>query len=95
MNYIRYLKIGLHKIINIVLLFAVLYLIISSIIYYNKWPIYTSTEVIPQQEAQFPAVTFCNQANGYKENILKVSIKTSIAFSFKLSKMSLTDNNLL
>ena len=86
MNYIRYLKIGLHKIINIVLLFAALYLIISSIIYYNKWPIYISTEVIPQQEAQFPAVTFCNHANGYKENILTVSIKISIVFSFKLSK---------
>ena len=78
MNYIRYLKIGLHKLINIVLICAALYLIISSIVYYNTWPIYTSTEVIPQQEAQFPAVTFCNQANGYKENVLKVSIKVSV-----------------
>ena len=78
MNYIRYLKIGLHKFINITLICAALYLIISSIIYYNNWPIYTSTEVIPQQEAQFPAVTFCNQANGYKENVLKVSKKIAI-----------------
>ena len=73
MKYGKYLKIGLHKLINIGLICAALYLIISSIFYYNTWPIYTSTNVIPQEEGQFPAVTFCDQTTGYKEDILRVN----------------------
>ena len=91
MNYIRYFKIGLHKLIHIALLSADLYLMISSIVYYNTWPIYTSTEVIPQQEAQFPAVTFCNQANGYKETVLKVRTEFAIFIFFKLKIYRLID----
>ena len=74
MKYLRYFKIGVHKLVNVALICSALFLIIRSVIYYNTWPIYTSTEVMPQEEAQFPAVTFCNQASGYKENILKVRI---------------------
>ena len=73
MQYEKYFKIGLHKLLNIALICAVLYLIISSIIYYNTWPIYTSTNVIQQEEGQFPAVTFCDQTKGYKEDVLKVN----------------------
>ena len=72
MKYKKYLKIAIHKIVNLSLIATVLYLIISSIHYYNTWPIYTVTNIIPQNQAQFPAVTLCQQYIGYKKNILQV-----------------------
>ena len=72
-------KIGIHKFVNLALIGAALALIASSIIEYNTWPIYTATNIIPQQQAQFPSVTFCGLSGGYNEQILKVSkIKNQI-----------------
>ena len=73
-----YMKIIVHKFVNFVLICVALYLIISSILYYSSWPIYTATSVIAQNEAQFPAVTFCGLWGGYKENVLRV-IRNSVA----------------
>ena len=47
-------------------------LIISTILEYSRWPIYTETNITPQNEANFPAMTFCPAHSGYKEHILKV-----------------------
>ena len=48
-------------------------LIISCLLEYSRWPIYTETNITPQNEANFPAMTFCPAHSGYKEHILKVS----------------------
>ena len=47
-------------------------LIISCLLEYSRWPIYTETNITPQNEANFPAITFCPAHSGYKEHILKV-----------------------
>ena len=47
-------------------------LIISCLLEYSRWPIYTETNITPQSEANFPAMTFCPAHSGYKEHILKV-----------------------
>ena len=67
------IKIGIHKIINFILVVAVLTLIIISIIQYNTWPIYTATNTIPQDQAEFSAVTFCALTGGYKAQVLQVN----------------------
>ena len=66
-------KIGIHKIVNFVLVVAVFALIIISIIQYNTWPIYTATNTIPQDQAEFSAVTFCALTGGYKAQVLQVN----------------------
>ena len=48
-------------------------LVFCSILEYSRWPIYTETNVTPQSESNFPAITFCPAHSGYKENILMVS----------------------
>ena len=45
---------------------------ITSVLKYSTWPIYTETNIVPQNEANFPAMTFCPLSNGYKESVLKV-----------------------
>ena len=67
-------KITAYRLVNLVLVGGLLALITTSIIAYNTWPIYTVTNIIPQNQAQFPAVTFCGQLTGYKEHVLKVSL---------------------
>ena len=49
-------------------------MVLSSVLEYSTWPILTETNIIPQNEANFPAMTFCPSYNGFKENILKVSV---------------------
>ena len=74
-----YMKIIVHKFVNFMLICVALYLIISSILYYSSWPIYTATNVIAQNEAQLPAVTFCGLWGGYKENVLRVIMPNFVA----------------
>ena len=50
-------------------------MVLSSMLDYSTWPILTETNIIPQNEANFPAMTFC-PSPGFKENILKVSFCT-------------------
>ena len=67
------IKIGIHKIVNFVLVVAAFALIIISIIQYNTWPIYTATNTVPQDQAEFSAVTFCALSGGYKAKVLQVN----------------------
>ena len=67
------IKIGIHKVVNFILVVAVFALIIISIIQYNTWPIYTATNTIPQDQAEFSAVTFCALTGGYKAQVLQVN----------------------
>ena len=71
MDYKKGVKIGIHKLVNLALIGAALGLIVTSIIVYNTWPIYTATNIIPQEEAKFPDLTFCSLSNGYKEQVLE------------------------
>ena len=84
-----YMKIIVHKFVNVVLICVALYLIISSIIYYSSWPIYTATSVIAQNEAQFPAVTFCGLWGGYKETALRVITNSAALYQSKLCAFNL------
>ena len=83
MNWKHFSKLAVHKFVNLALIGAALTLIISSIIVYNTWPIYTATNIIPQQKAQFPAVTFCGLSSGYKEEVLQVGNVEVVKYFFK------------
>ena len=72
MNVKECLKISVHKFVNLALIGAAVALIVTSIIQYNRWPIYTATNIVPQNKAQFPAITFCGLSKGYKEDVLQV-----------------------
>ena len=37
---------------------------------YSQKPTYTETQVVKQQEAQFPAFTFCRDGGSYKADVL-------------------------
>lgn len=40
---------------------------------YLDYPKYTSNQLVVQNHAEFPALTFCNSVKmGYRENLLKV-----------------------
>ena len=69
----RMAKISIYVLVILLLLSILLSAIIMTCIKYNKWPIYTEVNVVPQYEAKFSAVTICPVAKGYKENILQVS----------------------
>ena len=50
-------------------------MVFLSMLEYSTWPILTETNIIPQNEANFPAMTFCpSRKAAFKENILKKSI---------------------
>ena len=49
-----------------------MYLCCKSIYLYSKWPIYTETNIVQQNDARFPALTICPIGFGYKEDVLKV-----------------------
>ena len=59
--------------VHVTLIVAVLSLIVQCLIVFSTWPTYTKITVVPQQMAEFPAITICPGVKGYKEDILKVS----------------------
>ena len=73
-------KLQLFTYIGIVLVpFGFLFsMVLSSFLEYSRWPIYTETNITPQNEANFPAMTFCPAHDGYKEDVLRVRNIASI-----------------
>ena len=67
-------KLCVHIIVMLLLIGVLIYLCMTSVIRYSRWPIYTETNTVPQNESKFPAMTFCALSNGYKEDVLKVSL---------------------
>ena len=55
------------------------FMVLSSFLEYSRWPIYTETNITPQNEANFPAITFCPANDGYKEDVLRVRNMASTA----------------
>ena len=67
-------KLGIQVVVMLLLIGVLIYMCVTSVIRYSRWPIYTETKTVPQNEAIFPAMTFCALPNGYKEDVLKVSL---------------------
>ena len=60
------------------------FMVLSSFLEYSRWPIYTETNITPQNEANFPAMTFCPAPDGYKENVLRVRNIASTAEPYSI-----------
>ena len=65
-------RLGVYISVMLVLGGILFWLCLESILAYSKWPIYTETDIVPQNEAMFPSMTFCALLSGYKEDVLKV-----------------------
>ena len=64
----------LYYLVSFALIGLLLAAIINTLFQYNTWPIYTEVLVVPQNEAKFSAITMCPLSNGYKLDVLQVSI---------------------
>ena len=65
-------KLATYFLVKISLLVVLLSAIAMTCIKYNKWPIYTEVDFMPQNKGKFPAVTTCPISSGYKEDVLQV-----------------------
>ena len=77
-NSVNKVKLVIYIVLVLVPLVTLLTMIVSSIIDYSTWPIYTETNIRRQNEANFPALTFCPSPVGYKEDILRVRLFSPI-----------------
>ena len=72
-------KLFIYVIIVLLLGSILFWLCLRSVLDYSKWPIYTETNIVSQNKAKFPSITFCALTNGYKEDVLKVTISFSVS----------------
>ena len=71
----------------VLLLGSILFwLCLRSVLDYSKWPIYTETNIVSQNKAKFPSMTFCALTSGYKENVLKVNNINRWSFTYENEK---------
>ena len=68
----KILKLSVYVLVMLFLRVILFILCLKSVLKYNEWPIYTETNIVNQNEARFPAMTFCPLTNGYKQDVLKV-----------------------
>ena len=66
-------KISIYVLVMVLLGIMLAVLCIKATLQYNEWPIYTETNIVQQNEARFPAMTFCPLSSGYKEDVLQVN----------------------
>ena len=66
-------KLLLYVLVMLFLGSILFWLCLESVLKYSKWPIYTETNIVSQNKAKFPSMTFCALTNGYKEDVLKVN----------------------
>ena len=71
-TFVKILKIILYVLVMFMLGLVLFVLCLKSILKYNEWPIYTETNIVNQNQARVPAMTFCSLSKGYKEDVLKV-----------------------
>ena len=72
MTAVKISKIMLYILVMFILGLVLFLLSLKSVLRYNEWPIYTETNIVNQNQARLPAMTFCPLSNGYKEDVLKV-----------------------
>ena len=70
--FVKISKIILYILVIFMLGMVLFLLSLKSVLRYNEWPIYTETNIVNQNEARFPAMTFCPLYHGYKKDVLKV-----------------------
>ena len=80
----------LYYLVSFALVGLLLAAIINTLFKYNTWPIYTEVLVVPQNEAKYSAITMCPLSNGYKLDVLQVSIlkyqsTTALKYSYLLT----------
>ena len=78
---VKFLKIIIYILVMFILGLVLFLLSLKSVLRYNEWPIYTETNIVNQNKARFPAMTFCPLSNGYKRDVLKVMIRPKHVFS--------------
>ena len=84
-NPINKLKLAIYIGLVLVPMVTLITMICSSIIDYSRWPIYTETNIRKQNEANFPAITFCPAHVGYKADALKVKL---VKYNFEMIEES-------
>ena len=68
----RFEKSTFYVILTLLLIFLTVQ-VIKCCLKFTEEPTYTTTQIVRQQEAEFPATTYCASKSGYKDNVLKVS----------------------
>ena len=71
-TFLAILKLVVYVMVVLLLGSILFWLCLRSVLDYSKWPIYTETNIVSQNKAKFPSMTFCALTSGYKENVLKV-----------------------
>ena len=71
-TFVKISKTTLYIFVMFVLGLVLFLLSLKSVLRYNEWPIYTETNIVNQNQARFPAMTFCPLYHGYKKDVLKV-----------------------
>jgi hypothetical protein len=56
-----------------VFLGLLIYEAVEGFTHFLDFPTYTSTQIVPQRNAEFPALSICPMTNGYKDEVLKVN----------------------
>ena len=82
MTAIKISKIMLYILVMFILGLVLFLLSLKSVLKYNEWPIYTETNIVNQNQARLPAMTFCPLSNGYKGDVLKVRSKNYISKAY-------------
>ena len=72
-TFLAILKLVVYVMVVLLLGSILFWLCLRSVLDYSKWPIYTETNIVSQNKAKFPSMTFCALTSGYKENVLKVN----------------------
>ena len=72
-TFLAILKLVVYVMVVLLLGSILFWLCLRSVLDYSKWPIYTETNIVSQNKAKFPSMTFCALKSGYKENVLKVN----------------------
>ena len=67
---LKFLQKGIYVVALFILILLLLVQTIQCVVKFAKGPTYISSEIVPQKEAGFPALTICPESNKYKEDVL-------------------------
>ena len=67
---LKFLQKGIYVVALFVLILLLLVQTIQCVVKFARGPTYISSEIVPQKEAGFPALTICPESNKYKEDVL-------------------------
>ena len=67
---LKFLQKGIYVVALFILILLLLVQTIQCVVKFARGPTYISSEIVPQKEAGFPALTICPESNKYKEDVL-------------------------